>query len=114
MTIEQILGLQPGPELDRLVHEHVFGKVGRRKAWSTTSAALELIGPAAIAAGPRPSTDPDFKADRPFWASTFEHISTEESGHGYVTTNRVFSATLPLAICKAALISTLHRKPADQ
>lgn len=111
MTADQITAMLPGPELDRLIHEHVFGKAGRRKAWSTTAAALEILELLPIAAGRRPVDDPALKPDRPYWAGTVEHIEDEESGSRYSTPARLFSSTLPLAICKMALIEVFSRKP---
>lgn len=111
MTSDQIVAMLPGPELDRLIHEHVFGKVGRRKQWSTTTAALEILEQLPLAAGLRPVNDPSPKKERPYWAGTVEHIEDEESGSRYSTPTRLFSNTLPLAICKMALIEVFSRKP---
>jgi hypothetical protein len=109
MNIEQVLAMQPGPDLDRLVHERIFAKVGKRKPWSTTNAALEIITAIPVCAGPRLATDPDFKADRPYWGASFEHRSGEEETSTYLTTTRIFCATLPLALCKAGLMVAIQR-----
>jgi hypothetical protein len=110
MNIQQIAALQAGPELDRLIHEHVFSKSGRRKPWSTTSVALEIVEAMPIACGRRLATDPDYKEDRPHWGGIIELMESEESGAAYITTSRIFCATLPLAVCKAALLSVFAKK----
>jgi len=113
MTTDAIIALQPGPELDRLIHKHVFGKTGRCKTWSTSNAGFEIFGAASIVGGRRLATDPDFNKDRPFWAGTVELSQAEGDVPAYVTTTRVFCTTLPLALCKAALISIFNSKKKD-
>lgn len=110
MNAEQIAALLPGPDLDRLVHEHVFAKAGRRKPWSTTSAALEILDVLPVVVGRRNSGEPDYKPERPYWGGLVEPVHDEESGPHYVTNTRIFCATAPVAACKIALIEVFRRK----
>lgn len=110
MTPQSICALKPGPDLDRLVHEHVFAKTGRRKPWSTTNAALEIVEALPVAVGRRNPNDPGYSEDRPYWGGIVEQIDDETEGPHYSTTIRVFCPTAAIAICKIGLIEVFARK----
>lgn len=92
-----------GLELDRAVHSIVFESKARKvPPYSTdTATALTILDRLPLfVASVDPSRD-DFIPDKPFLAGRLQY---EPSVKGDITLIRVAGATLPLALCRAALI----------
>lgn len=102
MTTEQILALQPGPELDQAVHASIFGGVGKVKAFSTKDAdAITLLDKLPLYVSATAPTHPKYDPARPFHAGT---LVPEATVKGDVTRLRLTAATRAVALCKAALM----------
>lgn len=106
LTIEQIIKLRPGLELDRAIHEHLFSRTGRPHKYSTTHAALEILDAVPMQVERLREADPEFKPERPF-RCRFQLGPIEEPDERSVT-----AATAPVALCKAALIRLVVSTPA--
>ncbi len=106
LTIEQIIAMRPGPELDRAVHEHLFSRTGRPHKYSTTNAAIEILDVVPMQLERLREADPDFKPERPF-RCRFQLGPIEEPDARSVT-----AATAQVALCKAALVRLVVSTPA--
>lgn len=105
LTIEQIIAMRPGLELDRAVHEHLFSRTGRPHKYSTTNAALEILDVVPMQIERLREADPDFKPERPF-RCRFQLGPIEEPDERTVT-----AATAAVALCKGALIRLVISTP---
>src|SRR5688500_3968240 len=104
MTPAQINALPVGPELDRAVHQIVFGQKSRKNPppYSTVrDAALTILDKVPLFVA---SVDPDhrdYDAQRPFMAGRLQY---EPYVKGDTTIIRLSAPTLEQALCRAALI----------
>lgn len=111
MSPEQIAGLQPGPALDLIVHQHIFGSVGRRRAYSTTPAAFDILKVLpSVAVGRGNPEEANHNPAKPYWAGIVEQMADDEGGARYTTMLRLFSATPEIALCKVGLMKVFQCK----
>lgn len=108
MTTEQVLAFAPGPLLDRAVHQIALGKVGKAPRYSRENkSAAELIEQLPIYAARMSMSTPDYNPDKPYLGGVLEWV---ESMKLFCTVSRVRCSTLPIAICKAALLYAIMPK----
>lgn len=91
LALQVIIEATAGPQLDRLVHRHVFNREGPPKKYSTDiSKITPCMDTLTIGVGRSAPKDYGFREDKPYWA-----------GHPSVA---LFNAATPeIALCKAAL-----------
>lgn len=110
MNIERILAMPDGPALDKAVHSNALFRPGRAPKYSTDlHAAVGLLDLLPIFAARISPNEGEYDEKKPFVAGVLAWNSGLKT---YQATTRIKCATLPMAICKAALISTLQ--PVDQ
>jgi hypothetical protein len=104
MNPQEIIALQPGPELDRAVNTVVFGQNGKTSpAYSTEPAiALRILDKLPLFVASVDPGRPGYNEEKPFVAGRLQH---EQSVKGDVTVMRVTGPTLPAVLCRAALLS---------
>lgn len=106
MTTEEILSLTAGPLLDRAVHESLLKGQGKLEKFSTSdTASVRLLERVPMYVSRVPGDSPNFKAEKPWMAGLLKFNAASNS---YQTTLSVTAATRAIAICKAALLITLH------
>lgn len=111
-TVPEILAMQSGPELDKMVHVVALHRPGKAPLYSTTPAiAAELINQLPIGVARLSPQSVGFKPDRPFVAVTLEKNAKDGT---YLSTTSVTAATLPLALCKMALLFAIAPKGGAQ
>lgn len=109
MNPSEILALQPGPGLDKAVHNHVFNKTGKAPAYSTDdSAALLILDKIPLFVASVDPDKPDYNAAKPYVAGRLQH---ERSVQGDITILRVVGATKAVTLCKAALLALAKMGP---
>lgn len=112
MTHENILALQPGPELDQAVHVAVFGGIGKLAPYSTKdSAGLKVLDRLPLFIGRVDPSHPRFDASRPWVSGTLTHNAEIK---GDMTALRVTAPTRGVALCKAALLVLLRPARAER
>jgi hypothetical protein len=107
-TVESILKLSAGKELDAAVHEFVFGLTeGAPLKYSANTNLLRTITDASLplSVGRMADNDPSFTKERPYFAEDTRPIVSR--GQKRI---RVVAATPEVALCKAACILSRHRK----
>lgn len=109
MTTIEITAMQAGPELDRAVQELVFKcplaeSVAPLPYSTDANAAHHLLAALPLFVA---RVDPPLDPQRPWSAGQMAHVPGGTFDH---ITMRVAAATLPLALCKAALIVALRPK----
>ena len=105
LTTESITAMTPGAKLNRAVHEVALGRIGRAKPYSTDSAvAAELIDLLPIFGARVAKGAEGYDEVRPYIAGTMAFHPALDS---FVTVIRVRCATLPIALCKAALLYSI-------
>lgn len=108
LTVEQILALPPGPDLDRAVHSQALGRPGRAPLYSTKQeVAVDLIAQLPIGVARLAQNAPGYRPEKPFVAFLLEKSPRDAT---YFAATSVASATLAVALCRMALLFTVSPK----
>lgn len=103
-TIEQILAMPEGQELDALVHRIALNRPGKPRAYSTKpDVAIDLIVHLPIGVSRLSPQSPGYKPERPFVAMILERTPQLN----YATQSSVSAKTIALALSKMALLFVL-------
>lgn len=101
LTVQEILAMKPGKELDQAVHRFAMGRPGPAPAYSTKSeVAVGILAHLHIGVAQLSPKTPGYKPERPFVAFSLDRGTPGT----FVTTVSVTAATLPLALSKMALL----------